>query len=88
MEEPGADGRQNLPTNCQAQDISTYRFPLMRATWRQTVHALKEEKPMHGKRPEIAGCGVTAHVMLLTDMPIASRAAGIISRMASRWMPM
>jgi hypothetical protein len=43
---------------------------------------------MRGKRPEIPGCGVTAHVMLLTDMSIASRAAGIISRMASQWMPM
>jgi hypothetical protein len=60
----------------------------MRATWGQAVHVLNEEKPMRGKRPEITGCGVTAHVMLLTDMPIASRAAGIISRMASRWMPM
>jgi hypothetical protein len=60
----------------------------MRATSRQPVHALKEEKQMRGKRPEFPGCGVTAHVMLLTDMSIASRAAGIISRMASQWMPM
>jgi len=36
---------------------------------------------MRGDRPGISGCGVTAHVVLLTDMSIASR-ADIISRMA------
>jgi hypothetical protein len=54
----------------------------MRATSRQPVHAPKDEQKIRGKRPEIPGCGVTAHVMLPTDMSIASRAADIISRMA------
>ena len=54
----------------------------MRATSRQPIHGLKEEPKMHGRRPEIPGCGVTAHVMLPSYMSIASRAAGIISRMA------
>jgi hypothetical protein len=54
----------------------------MRATSRRPVHALKDEPKKRGKRPEIPGCGVTAHVMLLSYMSIASRAADIISRMA------
>jgi hypothetical protein len=28
---------QNLPANCQAQDISNYRFPLLRATRLRTL---------------------------------------------------
>src|SRR4029079_12444156 len=45
-----AGGRQNLPANCQAQDISTYRFPLMRATARQPVHGREDKKNARGKR--------------------------------------
>ena len=37
---------------------------------------------MRGERPGIPGCGVTAHIVLLIDMSIASRLADIVSRMA------
>jgi len=84
--------------NVRAALASIYKYNYKRSLYNhectERVYALNDEAGVticdfpHGKRPEIAGCGVTAHVMLLTDMPIASRAAGIISRMASRWMPM
>jgi hypothetical protein len=60
----------------------------MRATARQPVHGHEDKKNASGKRREGPGCGVTAHVMALTDPSIASRAADIISRMAWQWMQM
>jgi hypothetical protein len=78
-----------LLTNCLAQDISTYRFPLLRATSRRLA-----ERPTgraNGVRRDggNCGCGDTAHVFQPIDMSNAARRqADIISRMAWRVVPM
>jgi hypothetical protein len=45
--------RRNLLTNCQAQDISTYRFPLLRATSRQLADCPTNERMACGNGREL-----------------------------------
>jgi hypothetical protein len=77
--------RRNLLTNCQAQDISTYRFPLLRATSRQPAD--RPTGRADGMR-ETVGCGVTAHAFLPTTCRTPREPPNIISRMAWRVLPM
>src|SRR6266571_4354382 len=49
--------QRNLPANCQAQDISNYRFALLRATPRVTAVGLEDEPRVHARAEY--GCGVT-----------------------------
>jgi hypothetical protein len=79
--------RRNLLTNCQAQDISTYRFPLLRATSRRPADRSTGRADGMRETAGNCGCGVTAHVFLPTDMSNAARTADIISRMAWRVLP-
>jgi hypothetical protein len=71
-----------LLTNCQAQDISTYRFPLLRATSRRPADDPKERPDDPGNGRKIRGAALPRTGLLLTDVSNAWRAADIISRMA------
>jgi len=62
MEEPKARrAAKNLLTNCQAQDILAYRFPLLRATSRRAAHG-RTRGMTDGRQIGSCGCGVTAQI--------------------------